>query len=126
MYCCINNQEILIALSIQFVKSYLLEPCSSPRNVSVSVYVSPLTYQIAWKPIKISEFCGQPRGYTVVFGVNTTHVMNYSSVNMNYTYSNFTFPNELIRFVYYEVTVAAFTSIGKGPEIGLTFYVNDG
>ena len=72
------------------------------------------------------EFCGQPRGYAVVYRLLTSPSANYTSVNVSYMDSNFIFPDHLIRFVRYEVTVAAFTSVGKGPENKLTFYVNDG
>lgn len=62
----------------------------------------------------------------ILYGLQNVPMKNYTTVNVSYANSSFRFPGNLRRFVDYKAYLAAFTTVGTGPSVVKTFYVNDG
>ncbi len=85
-----------------------------------------MTYRLVWSLLNNVEWCGEPSGYRITYGLQNMSSVNYTVVNVSYARNFFLLPRNLTRFVQYKAYVAAFTTVGEGPSVWRTFYVNDG
>ena len=94
-------------------------PSAPPQNVTV-VSILPNSFSLTWEPPDIEHQNGIILEYTV-----TTVNDNMTNITQLSTATNAVVSN-LRPFTVYEVTVAAHTSVGRGPfSVGITVQTNE-
>ncbi|XP_028393077.1 uncharacterized protein LOC114517517 [Dendronephthya gigantea] len=101
-------------------------PCVPPRHINVSLSLPSLTYELTWSPLNNNnEWCGEPRGYRILYGVRNASKINYTAASVSPFTNTFLLPKNLTRFVTYVTSVAAFTTVGEGASVSTAIYIND-
>ncbi|RWS13374.1 roundabout 1-like protein, partial [Dinothrombium tinctorium] len=87
------------------------KPSTPPDNLQLEV-IDATSAQLSWSPLRPQELNGVLRGYKIKIESKSSSYK--SEINVNATSTRFLFSN-LTAGLEYDISVAAFTSVGYGP-----------